>query len=249
MLKEERYVHILSILEAENKVSAASLSQALRLSEATVRRDLTELDALGKLRKVHGGAVPVRLSPISFQQRQDIQPDAKRKIAEKVFPLLARARMMIIDAGTTTLALVKRFPPGFTATCLTNSPAIAQHLARHAGIEVLLTGGRYEARDEALVGPWAIQTLQQVHADVCVLGVCSLHAQHGLTTDDAEQAAVKQAMIQRSRCTIALADAAKIDTVATYRVAEVCQLTTLVADLPPDDSRWGPYREQKIAIV
>ena len=249
MLKEERYAHILATLSAEHKVTAAALSESLQLSEATVRRDLTDLDALGKLRKVHGGAVPVADSPFSFQQRQKIQPEAKQKIAQKVLPLLAGVRTMIIDAGTTNLALVKQFPANITATCLTNSPAIAQHLAQYSGVEVLLTGGTYLARDEALVGPWANQTIQNMYADLCVLGVCSVQAQHGLTTDHLEQATTKQTMIEQSRRVIALADVDKLDTVDTYRVGEVSQLSAIVTDISPDDKRWQAYRSFDVEIV
>ena len=249
MIKQERYDYILSTLEAENKVTAAALSQALRLSEATVRRDLTELDTLGKLRKVHGGAVPVASLPFSFRQRQDIQPEAKRTIAQKVLPLLTGARTLIIDAGTTNLAMVKQFPPDITATCITNSPAIAQQLAQYQKVNVLLTGGTYAARDEALVGPWATQSLQNIYADLCVLGVCSLHAQQGLTTDNLEQSTVKQTMMQRARRTIALADADKIDRIESYRIGEIGQLATIVTDLSPDDERWQTYRRHEVKIL
>ena len=249
MLKQERYSHILSTLEAEKKVTAAALSQALQLSEATIRRDLTDLDALGKLKKVHGGAVPVTSLPFSFQQRQEIHSQAKRAIARKVLPLLTDARTMIIDAGTTNLALVKQFPSDITATCITNSPTIAQQLASYSKVDVLLTGGTYVVHDEALVGPWAVQTLHNVYADVCVRGGCSLHAQYGLTTGSLEQSTVKQTMMQQARRTIALADADKIGKVESYRVGEVSQLTTVVTDLAPDDDRWDEYRACGVAIV
>jgi DeoR/GlpR family transcriptional regulator of sugar metabolism len=248
MLKQERYDHILATLASEKKVTAATLSRDLRLSEATVRRDLTDLDRLGKLRKVHGGAVPVTASPFSFQQRQEMQSEAKHAIAQKVLPLLAEARTVILDAGTTNLTLVKCLPADTAVTCITNSPTIAQHLATYQQVEVLLTGGTYVARDEALLGPWATQTLKNVYADVCVLGVCSIHAQHGLTTDDLAQATVKQTMMQQARRTIALADREKIDRIEAYRIGEVDQLATIVTDLPPDDERWRIYRGRDVEI-
>lgn len=248
MLKQERYAHILSTLAAEEKVTAAALSQALRLSEATVRRDLTELDQLGKLRKVHGGAIPIATS-LSFRQRQLLQPEAKRVIAQKVLPLLTGARTIIFDAGTTNLALVKHLPTDISVTCITNSPVIAQHLATYQQVEVLLTGGTYIARDEALLGSWATQTLEKVYADVCVLGVCSVHAQRGLTTDDLAQSEIKKTMVRQSRRTIALADKEKINRVETYQIAEVSGLTTLVTDLSPTDDRWADYRAREVVIV
>lgn len=248
MLKEERYARILSILEADKKVTAALLSQTLQLSEATVRRDLTDLDALGKLRKVHGGAVPMT-SPFSFQQRRKIQPEAKRKIAQKTLPLLKGRRTILIDAGTTNLALVEQFPADLSATCITNSPVIAQRLTQYTGIEVVVTGGRYEIHHEALLGPWTIRALQSVYADVCILGVCSLHPRYGLTTDDVEQATVKQTMIRQAREVIALVSQDKLNTVETHRVGAVGEVTTLVADLSPGDPRWDRYREQPITIL
>ena len=249
MLKQERYDFILSQLNQNNKVTAATLSEALNLSEATVRRDLTELDALGKLQKVHGGALPPVAPVFSFRQRERIHTQAKEKIIQKVLPLLAGVRTIIIDAGTTNLALVKQLPPDWQATCFTNSPPIAQQLVQHPDVEVMLTGGTYAEQQEALVGPWVLQTLRQVYADVCLLGVCSLHHTYGLTTESSEIAASKQTMIQQARRTIALANAEKIDTVDTYLVDTIDRVDTIVTDLPSDDPRWEKYRADLLEIV
>ena len=249
MIKEERYALILAKLDQEKKITVASLSHELQFSEATVRRDLTKLDALGKVRKVHGGAISPTSALLTFRQRQEMQPDSKHRIARKALPLLLGAQCIIIDASTTNLALVRQFPPDLVATCITNSPAIAQQLARHQGVLVLLTGGSYQIEDDALVGSFAIQSMRNVYADVCLLGVCSVHAEHGLTTSCLEQAAVKQTMMQQARRTIALADVAKIDRVERYRVGDIRQLCTIVTDISPKEERWQAYRRQQVEIV
>lgn len=249
MLKEERYALILATLAKEHKVTAASLSERLQLSEATVRRDLTALDALGKLRKVHGGAVPVASSVFPFRQRVRLRSEAKRQIARKTLPLLDGVRTIIIDAGTTNLALVKQLPSDFKATCITNSPTIAQQLALLPAVRIILTGGTYDAHSEALVGPLAVQTLRQLYADVCVLGVCSLHPEQGLTTDDPEQVAVKQVMVHQAQRTVALTDADKINRCDTYQIAAIGQLTAVVSELASDAEVWSAYRSQGVEVV
>src|SRR5919109_2517323 len=129
MLTAERRQAILSRLERDGKVVASELVAALGVSEDTVRRDLRELAAAGRVQRVHGGALPPAPPGGSFAQRLHVAPEAKAHLAQAALPLLETANVVLLDGGTTSLELARRLPPDRDCTVLTNSPPVAAALA------------------------------------------------------------------------------------------------------------------------
>src|SRR6187402_2109412 len=121
MLKEERHRNILAILRREGKVVASELSEALQISEDTVRRDLNEMDATGLLQRVHGGALPKAPTEVSYRSRERESNDAKAAIAIACAGLLKPDQVIVIDSGTTALRVAQELPADFRATVVTNS--------------------------------------------------------------------------------------------------------------------------------
>jgi DeoR/GlpR family transcriptional regulator of sugar metabolism len=230
MLTAERRQAILSRLERDGKVVASELVAALGVSEDTVRRDLRELASGGLVQRVHGGALPPPPTSTSFAQRLSVAPEAKAHLAEAALPLLEGASVIILDGGTTTLELARRLPPDRECTVLTNSPPVAAALASHPRAEVVLIGGRLLKEAQVTVGAAAIDALRQVRADACVLGVCSLHPELGVSCTDQEEAHVKRAMVAASAEVIALATADKVRTAGPWVVSPVADVTHLVTD-------------------
>lgn len=249
MLKHERLLYILQQMEQHQKVTPPQLSKALGISEVTIRRDLTELDAMGKIQKVHGGAVPVTGRAATFQQRQSIQASAKRIIAEKAKSLVRSGQVLMIDGGTTNLYLVQLFPPDLRATVITNCLSIAQALKGYPEVEVILPGGRYEKQNDVLIGAAARQSLAEAYADLCFLGVCRIDTERGVTASHYEEAQVKKTMIQSARRVVALADAQKINQSDNFRVAPTEDLSVLITDLDPDDERLDPFRSFPVELL
>jgi DeoR/GlpR family transcriptional regulator of sugar metabolism len=230
MLTAERRQAILSRLERDGKVVASELVAALGVSEDTVRRDLRELASGGLVQRVHGGALPPPPAATSFAQRLCVAPEAKAHLAEAALPLLEGASVIILDGGTTTLELARRLPLDRECTVLTNSPPVAAALASHPRAEVVLIGGRLLKEAQVTVGATAIDALRQVRADACVLGVCSLHPELGVSCTDQEEAHVKRAMVAASAEVIALATADKVRTAGPWVVSPVADVTHLVTD-------------------
>lgn len=247
MLKHERFEYILDKLQTLRKIDAATLSHELQISEATVRRDLTELDILGKIRKVHGGAV-LASSP-SFKQRTHINQEIKVEIARKALPLLEYGQVIMIDGGTTNLQLVKLIPEDFQATIVTNSPTIAQQFNHHPQIQVILSGGQYFKPNDVLVGPAACDMIREIHADICLLGICSLHPIQGVTTSFYEEAQVKKSMISSSLHVVALANADKLGQCENFKVCDTKQIETIVTELNPEEDKLNSYKQLHIRIV
>jgi DeoR/GlpR family transcriptional regulator of sugar metabolism len=236
MLTAERRQEILVRLERDGKVVASELVGALGVSEDTVRRDLRELASQGLVQRVHGGALPPASAAAvaSFAQRLAISPETKAGLAEAALPLLDGARVLLLDGGTTVLELARRLPADRDLTVLTNSPPVAAALAGHRRAEVVLIGGRLLKDSQVTVGSAAVDALRHVRADVCVLGICSLHPELGVTATDHDESHVKRAMVAASGDVLAVATADKLQTASPWVVAPLADVTHLVTDAGDD---------------
>lgn len=233
----------------DGKVLAARLVEDLGVSEDTVRRDLRDLAARGLVQRVHGGALPPAPQPGSFAARSELFTEEKAAIARAALALVADARVLMLDGSTTNLALARLLPPGRTGTVVTNAPAIAAALAEHPGLEVVVIGGRLDKRAQVTVGAAAVDAIRAIRADACVLGVCALHPEEGLSTDDLEEAAVKRAMIAGSADVIALATADKLRAASGHVVAPVRDVTHLVAGGGASEDVLDEYRALGLTVV
>jgi DeoR/GlpR family transcriptional regulator of sugar metabolism len=249
MLTAERRQQILETLRRDGKVLAAELSAALNVSEDTIRRDLRELAEAGLLQRVHGGALPRSPATASFAVRQGQAPAAKQAIARAAARLVRDGQVIILDGGTTTLQVAQRLPIGLRATVITNSPPIAIALAEHPLVEVIVIGGRLYKQSLVAIGAATVEALSMIHADVCMLGVCSLHPQDGISVPELEEAHVKRAMIAGAAEVVALASAEKLGTAAPYIVGPISDLTQIVTERGVPDAVLASYRAQGITIT
>ena len=247
MLTAERRQKILARLEHDGRVVASELVVSLGVSEDTVRRDLRELAAEGLLHRVHGGALPPAPAAASFADRLEVGRTEKIALAEAGLRLIEGARVIVLDGGTTTLELARRLPAGYSGTIVTNSPPIASALASHPKAEVVLLGGRLLKSAQVAVGAETVQALQGMHADVCMLGICSLQPDVGVTTPDSDEAQVKRAMVACASEVIALATADKLTTASPWIVARLSEVDHLVTD--GGDELTRPYAAAGINVV
>jgi DeoR/GlpR family transcriptional regulator of sugar metabolism len=247
VLTAERRQAILGRLDRDGKVVASELVASLGVSEDTVRRDLRDLAEQGLLQRVHGGALPAPVPTGSFARRLELARDEKVALADAALPLLEGARVIVLDGGTTPLQLARRLPPSFDGTVVTNAPPVAAALAGHPQAEVVLVGGRLLKEAQVAVGSAAVEALHTVRADVCVLGICSLHPEIGVTTLHHEEAYVKRAMVACAGEVIALATADKLRTASPWVVAQLADVDHLVTDGDAELTR--PYRAAGIDVL
>ena len=248
VLKEERQRYVIQMLRQEGRVSAVELSERLGVSVDTVRRDLDELAGAGALQRVHGGALP-RPPSAPFDLRDREADQAKAAIAAAAVGLLRDGQVIVMDSGTTVLAVARRLPPDLRATVITTSIPVAAVLAHHPTVEVRMTGGILSKDAQALVGVAAVEALGLVRADLCLLGICSLHPTAGISDADPEEVYVKRAMVRNAGSVVAMAGAEKIGTAEHYVVAPVSELTHLVTDRSVPDTVLAPYRGIGVTIV
>jgi DeoR/GlpR family transcriptional regulator of sugar metabolism len=235
MLTEERHHRILEHLQAQGRVLAADLAAEFDVSADTVRRDLRELDEIGMLRRVHGGALPRAGDTDPLPVRARRAPEAKASIARRAAQIVCDGQVVMLDGGSTTLEVARALPERLSATVVTNSLPIALALADRRGVEVIVIGGKLRARAGVTVGAAAVADLTAVRPDVVFLGVCGLHPEIGVSVEDPEEREGKRAMIAGAAEVVGLADHDKLGTALPFVVAPLSELTTLVTDATDDD--------------
>ena len=249
MLTAERRRSIMQTLLREGKVLASELSEHLNVSEDTIRRDLRELAASGVLQRVHGGALPLAPAIASFTVRQQQSPGAKAAIARAAIRLIRQDQVIIMDGGTTPLQVAQHLPHDLRATVITHSPHVALALAEHPLIEVIVIGGKLYKHEIVTIGAATVEAFRNIRADLCFLGIGSLHPEVGISTFDLDEAYVKRAMIASSAEVVALTSAEKLGMAAPYIVGPLSDLTHLVTDHSVSNDVLAPYRAAGITIV
>jgi DeoR/GlpR family transcriptional regulator of sugar metabolism len=156
---------------------------------------------------------------------------------------------VVLDGGTTTLELARALRDDLRARVITTSPPIAVALADHPGLEVTVVGGTLRRRALVTVGAAAVEALRVIRADVVFLGVCGLHPEIGVTTEDLEERHVKAAMIDGAGEVVALADHDKLGTAMPVVVAPMRAVTRLVTDAGVDEQALRPYRALGIEVL
>ncbi|MFJ8851580.1 DeoR/GlpR family DNA-binding transcription regulator [Streptomyces sp. NPDC102437] len=233
MLAAERRDHLLSLLAREGKVVAKDVAADLGISEDSVRRDLRDLAGEGLCHRVYGGALPVSPAVADYAARKTVTPDGKRKVAAAAAALVRPGSALILDGGTTALAVARALPPVLACTVITHSPTIAVELLGHPRAEVFLLGGRVFKHSAVACGAAAVEAAQNISADLCLLGVTGVHPEAGLTTGDAEEAAMKRALAARAADTYVLASSEKIGTASRFRVLPWEEISGLITDAGP----------------
>ena len=232
MFAADRHAEIVATLDASGRVVSTDVAARLGVSIDTVRRDLAELETLGALKRVHGGAVRPVPGPRRFAERLASDDAPKETVAALAAGLLPRAGLVALAGGTTVLLLAQRLPRDLEATVVTTSPDVAVALRDHPTVEVDLLGGRLHRDSQTVTGADTVAQLQSLHPDACVVSGCGVDPDVGVTFRDRDESLVVRAMIERSARTIVLAAADKLGAASPYVVAPATCIDVLVTDTP-----------------
>ena len=224
---------MLAAIDAAGTLATDELAQGLDVSGETVRRDLLLLDQRGEIRRIHGGAMTVsrrRSHEPSFAERATDAGDAKQRIGQCAAGLIADARTIVLDVGTTVLAVAQAMPASFRGTVATCSLLVAAELAGRPGVEVLVAGGRVREGDLALSNTQTVAFFHELRADVAFLGSGGVSASTGLTDFYVDEIATRQTMLAHSQRSYVLADASKLGHDAPHRVCSLNSVEAVITD-------------------
>jgi DeoR/GlpR family transcriptional regulator of sugar metabolism len=230
MLAAQRRDLLLSRLRTDGRLVAKDLARELDTSEDSIRRDLRDLAAAGLCQRVYGGALPASPAVGSYAARTTISVAGKDSVAARAAGLIHPGATVILDGGTTALAVAKALPPDLRATVVTHSPVVASALVEHAEIEVVIIGGRLYKHSAVTSGAAAAEAAERVHADLFLMGVTGVHPDAGLTTGDADEAAMKRILAGRAADTYVLASSEKIGTASRFTVLPLGEVAGIITD-------------------
>jgi DeoR/GlpR family transcriptional regulator of sugar metabolism len=242
VLPQIRQAHILNALANTGVVQVGSIAEELGVSEMTIRRDLMDLEAIGRLVRIHGGAVDAeRNKPAAidrdeprFEARLQRQRDAKERIVIAAANLARGCRTIALDVGTTTFLLAQRLRNEAHVKIFTNSVRIAAELGSDP-VEVYLPGGQMRRDEMSIGGSVAVEQFQTLWYDVAFIGASGVTS-GGFYDYSFEDAEMKRVFLRRSGLRVALCDSSKFQRMSLVRIAALQECNVLITDAPPPPS-------------
>lgn len=239
MYAEERQQAMAQLIAEHGRLSVNHLAERYDIGAETVRRDLSALERMGLVHRVHGGVVPANTLTVNGSgliEGDSANTAEKERIAKTAVALLPPAgSTVLMDAGSTTSRLASMLPPDHWLIVFTHSVPIAARLTRYPQVELHLLPGRVRATTTTAVGADTVAALDQLRVDTAFLGTNALSLGHGLSTPDHDEAATKRAIVRSARQVIVLCDASKLGQKPSVRFADTADIDVLVTDAGIDD--------------
>lgn len=248
---QERDRRILEILHKSSRVRVAELSAWLGVSEATIRRDLDKLHELGKVRRIHGGAISVeRAAPEPpVLQRAGENAEEKSRIGRAAAALIQDGETVFIGSGTTTLEVARNLLGRTGLTVITNAFTIVDVLAQAENLSLISVGGLLRRSELSFIGHITEQALRELRPQKVIMGIRAISLVEGLTNDYLPEVSTDRVIIQSAPEVILVADHTKFDKVSTALVAPITAIHKLVTDdkVPPQSIEL--LREKGIEVI
>jgi len=232
LLKIERHKRIRSLVEAEGQVTVTALSSTFEVSEATIRRDLEEMDCQGLIRRTHGGAVRLERAARELPMilRMPEQQGAKQRIGSAAASLIQDGQTIFLGSGTTVLEAARALPPDIRLTVITNSLPIINELAGRENIEMIILGGQFRQSELSMVGHIAEQAVREFRADFAFIGMHAIDTVHGFTNDFLPETMTDRAILEIAHRVVVLADHTKFGRVSSVLVAPLNAASVIITD-------------------
>jgi DeoR/GlpR family transcriptional regulator of sugar metabolism len=248
MLPDRRHELILRALRADGPATVTKLADLLGASQATIRRDLLQLEDEGLLKRVYGGAVPVNGEDDPFTDVAAVRVEAKDALAAWCAGLVKDGETLLLDIGTTAHRVARQLH-GRTLTVITSNLAVYEELLDDKDIQLVLLGGVVRRSYRSLVGFLTEDNLRQVRADRLFLGTSGVRPDGQVLDTTAVEVPVKRAMIAASDQVVLLADAAKFPGTGMARVCGPEELDVVVTNTPADETTRTSLREAGVEVV
>lgn len=238
LFPEERRAFVLDRLAKQPKVLVTELTRQLGVSAFTVRNDLDELEAEGKLRRCHGGALPLAKTTTVeyYEKRLATASEAKAAIGAAAAPLVESGDSIVVDTGTTTLELVRNLAGLTDLTIITNDFEVALLAEKvQPSADILFLGGHVRAGYRYTYGSLLQQELEGLHVDKAFLSANGFTPEDGFTSENYTQAKIKRAYAACAAERIMLMDTGKLGAVAFAGFLDASEVDVLVTEKPIDE--------------
>jgi DeoR family transcriptional regulator, L-fucose operon activator len=235
MLAIERQRRILDLLNIAGSLRTIETAESLGVTDETVRKDFELLEKRGELIRIHGGASrPEKIrGDLPFTERQAIQREAKQAIARLAASRIQANETIFLDASSTVLTLTE-FLPDLPLTILTNALNVLTALSDRPNLDLMCTGGLFDAKSRSFIGLTAEKSLQRYNIHRAFLSGSGLHPERGVSESNARQAAFKERVISYSQDVVFMADHTKLGRKASFFFAQMTDLSCVITDRKVD---------------
>ena len=247
---ENRKEQILQILREKKSVRILDLSKELRVSRETVRKDITEMEEDGLLKKTYGGAVLDEANKeTDYERRRHENGFAKKAIAERALKFIEPGDTIYLDYGTSTYALAEMLLEFDNLTVVTNSIPIVNVLIHAPGIELIILGGHLRKNEDSLFGSFGLNNARDIFVDLGFFGCAGIDIKSGVTNYHMGEIEISKLMTQHSKSVILLADNTKFGKSALYKTSELEDLDIIITHELKDNEMELEFVNNNIELI
>lgn len=249
---KHRHQQIIDLLTERTFLKIEEICTELNVSPATVRRDLSQIEETGRLRRINGGAIIQQVSTKDLQIYKKVNFDEKKRIAEEAVSYVKEGYTIFLDSGSTNSLIADKLSELSNITVVTNSVEIAYKFINRKELSVIICGGALgEVNPDSIVGPVAEKMISMFRANLCFLGTSALHIKHGITDTHLSLARIKANMIEHSTQIICVADHSKFGTINAAFVCNMEQVNHIITgvEAPEDDIEYLRHRGIRVTTV
>jgi DeoR family transcriptional regulator, fructose operon transcriptional repressor len=249
---EERRNMILDFINKNHRADVAELAEIHAVTEATIRRDLENLEKQGHVYRAHGGAI--RREQLSIwqitrlQDRMDLHSEEKARIAQFAAQLVQEGDSLMIDDGSTTTMVAAMLSAKKNLLVVTNSPSIGEKIIETNDNKVILTGGELLKDTKALIGSATEQSLKKYRTDKSIIGASGILPGEGCFSAIPQEAEIKRLMSMNSSETIIVADSSKIGVRAFCFCCDFSHIAKLVTDKNISKAALEELKQQGVEV-
>ena len=234
-LIQERRQKILDYITERSKADLAELSEAFNSTEATIRRDLIELEKTKLIVRTHGGAIRNELKKAiwqtsSLRNRLERNKEQKERIAQFASTLIHDDESIILDGGSSTQILAPYINEKRNMLCVTNSPDIVDILLEGETNHIIQVGGEMTRDTHQATGPDAEAHIRKYYVDKCIIGITGIDPDEGCYAAVLSEASLKKTMVDHARECIVLVDGSKFSRKAFCLALEIEDIDVVVTD-------------------
>lgn len=234
MAINERHEMILSILREKRSANVGELAARLFVSEATVRRDLSEMQRLGLIERSHGGAViSDNAEDVSLFVRMNKNSKEKEQTASNALPYIPEFHSLFIDSSSTALALAERMDLSFK-TVVTNNLQTAIVLSGKRDVNLIILGGSVQYNTVSSTGSFTSRQIEEFSFDL-MISSCTAVSGTSAYEGSLEQKEIKLSAMRRSKFKILLFDGEKYNSSGAYKTADLSEYDLVVSNKKPTE--------------
>lgn len=253
MLQERRQEEVIQILQREKEIRISETSKLFGVSHNTIRRDFKELERMGLVRTVHGGAIISKKFPTSdfpYRVRESSMVEQKREIGLTASKLIENGESIILDLGTTTLEIAKNLHEKAHLTVITNNFSIVEELRRNPHIQVIVAGGEYRESSKGCVGHYAEEFFSKIYqVDRTFLSCGGITPEQGVMNPNHYELKTKQGMIRAGQEVYVIATSDKIGKTSFASVCPLSEVDAIITDKHFPEGKIKTFQKLGVRVI